>query len=65
VRAVPHKPGHYAFNNAGSRQDYLQAVMSTVGELDAILKLYGTTRQIYACQVTELNCSDQAGQVGM
>ncbi|TDO45671.1 hypothetical protein EV651_12860 [Kribbella sp. VKM Ac-2571] len=55
VRAVPRKAGHYMFNNTDSREDYLQALMSTIGELDAILKPYGITREICACQVTELS----------
>lgn len=57
VRAVPQKTGHYVFNNTDSHEDYLQALMSTVGKLDAILKPYGIPREIYACQVVELNCS--------
>lgn len=54
VRPVPQKTGHYVFSNTDSHEDYLQALMSTVGELDAILKPYGIARQIYACQVVEL-----------
>lgn len=57
VRAVPQKVGRYGFNSANSHEDYLQALMSTVGELDAILKPHGITREIYACQVAQLDCS--------
>ncbi|WP_410787038.1 hypothetical protein [Kribbella sp. C-35] len=57
VRPVPQKTGHYTFNNTNSHEDYLQALMSTVGELDAILQPHGIMREIYACQVTELSCS--------
>lgn len=42
---------------ADSHEDYLQALMRTVGELDAVLKPYGIAREIYACQVAELSCS--------
>lgn len=55
VRAVPQKTGHYVFSNADSHEDYLQALMSTVGELDTLLKPYGIAREIYACQVVELS----------
>ncbi|WP_327640840.1 hypothetical protein OHB24_21345 [Kribbella sp. NBC_00482] len=54
VRAIPQKPGHYAFNSADSHEDYLQALMGTVGKLDAILLPYGVTREIRAFQVVEL-----------
>ena len=57
VRAVPQQAGRYVFNNTDSYEDYLQALMSTVGTLDAILKPYGITREICACQVTELSGS--------
>ncbi|TDW98500.1 hypothetical protein [Kribbella sp. VKM Ac-2566] len=55
VRAVPQKAGRYRFNNTNSHEDYLQALMSTVGTLDAILKPYGITREICACHVAELS----------
>ncbi len=54
VRDVPQKPGHYMFSATDSHEDYLQALMGTVGELDAILVPYGVTREIRSCQVVEL-----------
>ncbi|TCC51278.1 hypothetical protein E0H75_14250 [Kribbella capetownensis] len=50
MRGDLQKTGHYVFNNTDSHEDYLQALMSTVGELDAILKPYGIARRIYACR---------------
>ena len=54
VLAIPQKPGHDAFNSTDSHEDYLHALMGTVGKLDAILLPYCVTREIRAFQVVEL-----------
>lgn len=54
VRSVPQNTGHYIFTDLASHEDYLQALLGTVGKLDAILKANGIAREIYACQVAEM-----------
>jgi hypothetical protein len=54
VRPVPQLAGHYVFANVDTYEDYLQALLGAVGELDAALTPYGITREISGCRVVEL-----------
>lgn len=54
VRRVPHKLGCYVFTQVSTYDDYLQALMGTVGELDAVMSAYQVKREVYAVQAVQM-----------